>query len=421
MKQILFGTVIIPFALFCLIAFNMENHSGNEFHMENNVIRSGEEKHDDTIYTTAGIVRSNETMESIFNKYNLSKIDLSMIYHTSKKYYNLSKLSIGDIYSFEIDKEKNTVQSMRYGIDDMSFLNVVRKQEGFKAEKISLQLSKRIGSLYITIKDSLVLSMPNAHREYRRLAQDLSDIYAWDIDFSNDIRDGDIVKIIVEELWIGEVFRGYGNILAAEFINNGKIHAAYRFELNGYVDYYNSNGKSLKKSLLRSPLKFKYISSRFSRKRLHPKLRVYKPHLGVDYAASPGTPVSAAGSGTVLFAGYKGKNGKMVKIRHNRGFITYYGHLSRIPGKIRKGSKVSQGDIIGYVGSTGLATGPHLDYRIRHNGNFVNPLKIRLPRGKSVPDNLVANFREIVNSFNSALASLTRPTIALKDTKKSTI
>ncbi len=263
--------------------------------------------------------------------------------------------------------------------------------------------------------------MPSTHKEYHRIALELSDIYAWDIDFSSDIQNGDLVKIILEELWVTEVFKGYGNILAAEFINDGKTYKAYRFENDGYIDYYDSNGKSLQKTLLRSPLKFKYISSGFSKRRLHPILRVYRPHLGVDYAAPTGTPVSAAGDGTVIFTGYRGQNGKLVIIRHRRGFETYYGHLSRILRKIRRGTKVSQGDIIGYVGSTGLATGPHLDYRIKQNGKFVNPLKIQLPRGKSIPKKLMAEFKKVVNSFDSRLSSLTRSVVAYKEDEKTRV
>jgi murein DD-endopeptidase MepM/ murein hydrolase activator NlpD len=307
---------------------------------------------------------------------------------------------------------------MQYGIDDMSFLSVLRDTGGFSAEKVDVRLEKRTGSFLIKIKGSLMLSMPGSHKEYNRLALQLSDIYAWDIDFSRDIRNGDSVKILVEELWAGEAFKGFGNILAAEFINDGVIHSAYRFENDGYADYYDRNGKSLRKSLLRSPLKFKYISSRFSKRRFHPKLKRYRPHLAVDYAASTGTPVSSAGSGKVIFAGYKGQIGKMVRIRHRGGYETYYGHLSRIPSKIKKGKKVSQGDIIGYVGSTGLATGPHLDYRIKFKGKFVNPLKIRLPRGKSIPEKLMAEFDKAANAFNSRLASLKRRVIAFREVKK---
>ena len=371
-----------------------------------------------TSFTLTGAVQPRETLEVIFSKLNLDKQDLSGILTSSKGVHNLSMISIGSLYSFEVDKKEKKVQKMNLGIDDMSFLDITRDSEGFVSRKVTFPVTIKTGSLYINITDNLSNAMPSTHREYHKLALKLSDIYAWDIDFSSDIRSGDSVKIIVEELWVGEVFKGYGDILAAEFINSGTVHSAYRYEADGYMDYYDSQGKSLKKALLRSPLKFKYISSRFSKRRFHPKLRVYRPHLGVDYAASTGTPVSSAGSGTVLFSGYKGQNGRMVKIKHRGGYTTYYGHLSKIPKKIRKGVKVSQGDIIGYVGSTGLATGPHLDYRIKFNGRFVNPLKIKLPRGTSVPKKLMADFRHIVDSFDSRLASIMQPIMAFRDKGK---
>ncbi len=370
--------------------------------------------------TIAGIVQSKETLDSIFRKHKLKQAELSKIYHTSKKAFNLSKISVGSVYSIDLDKNENTIQSLQFGIDDDSFLNVVRGPEGFKSEKVKVDYEIRIGSFYLDIKDNLSSSMPGTHKEYSKLALKLSDIYAWDIDFSNDIKNGDAVKIIVEELWIGEAFNGFGDILAAEFINNGTMYKAYRYDGDGYTGYYDSEGKSLKKALLRSPLKFKYISSHFSKRRLHPKLKIYRPHLGVDYAAATGTPISSAGSGKVVYSGRKGQMGKMVRIKHPGGYETYYGHLSRIPRSAKKGAKVSQGDIIGYVGSTGMATGPHLDYRIKVNGKFVNPLKIKLPRGTSVPQTLFSEFKSIVNSFDVRLASLIRPVIALTEKKNKT-
>ena len=407
MRQILLSIVSIPVLI--VILFSLKSRSPEE-----RVSAKEEDKH----FTIAGIVQAKETMETIFSKHNLDKAQLTEIYNKSKGTYNLSKITVGSVYAFELDGCESTIQSMQYGIDDHSFLHVMRRPDGFSAEKVTLPVNKRTGIFHINIENNLISSMPGTHKEYLELALELSDIYAWDIDFSNDIRKGDTVKIIVEEQWVDDVFRGYGNILAAEFINNGKSHPAYRFEHDGYVDYFDDKGRSLKKTLLRSPLKFKYVSSRFNRRRFHPLLRIYRPHLGVDYAAPTGTPVSAAGSGTIMFAGRKGQNGRMVKIKHPGGYVTYYGHLSRIPRKIRKGSKVSQGDIIGYVGSTGLSTGPHLDYRIKHNGRFVNPLNIRLPRGRSVSKNLMAEFRRVVDTFNTKLASITGPVVASKEKKK---
>jgi murein DD-endopeptidase MepM/ murein hydrolase activator NlpD len=389
-----------------------------DFRTESNVRHEPVPEIVETSFTVNGTVQPRETLEVIFNKLHLDKKDLSAILTSSKGVHNLSMISVGSLYSFLVDKGDNRVRKMHLGIDDMSFLDITKGPEGFISRKVTFPVTIKTGSLYINITDNLSNAMPSSHREYHNLALKLSDIYAWDIDFSSDIRSGDSVRIIVEELWVGEVFKGYGDILAAEFVNNGKIHEAYRYETDGYVDYYDRTGKSLKKALLRSPLKFKYISSRFSKKRFHPKLRIHRPHLGVDYAAETGTPVSSAGSGTVLFSGYKGQNGRMVKIKHRGGYITYYGHLSKIPKKIRKGVKVSQGDIIGYVGSTGLATGPHLDYRIKFNGRFVDPLKIKLPRGTSVPKKLMADFRNVVDTFDSRLVSIVQPVMAFRNKSK---
>ncbi len=401
MKRILFGIAVIP--VIAMLLINIRSIDSKKEPLVRRV--------KDNINTIAGAVQPRETMEAIFDKHNLSNAELFKISQSTKKLYNLSKLSVGSVYFFALDEQKR-VQSMQYEIDDMTALKITKMQDGFNAEKIKTAHNKKIGALYINIRNNLISSLPSSHKEYLKLAFELSEIYAWDIDFFSDIRNGDSVKIIVEELWAGDVFKGYGNILAAEFLNNGTVKKSYRFEDDGYTDYYDGNGNSLRKTLLKSPLRFKYISSRFSKRRFHPILRIYRPHLGIDYAAPIGTPVSAVGDGTVLYSGYKGQNGKMVRIKHRRGFQTYYGHLSRIHRKIKRGAKVSQGDIIGYVGSTGLSTGPHLDYRIKFNGKFVNPLKVRLPRGKSIPKPLMAKFRRMVDFLDIRFASLTQPVVA---------
>ena len=402
MKHFLLSIVAIPF----LLALLFYNNSGETTAIAKTI------EPVEKFNKISGIVRSKDTLDAIFTKHNLAKADMSRILASAKKVYNLSKLSIGNVYSFELDKENNKLVKMRYGIDDISFLDITRDNEGFSTEKIDVEFTRKIGSISFNIKDNLFYSMPGTHKEYHKLTLKLAEIYAWDIDFSSDIRNGDSIKILVEELWAGEAFKGFGEILAVEFVNNGRTHNAYRYMTNGYTDYYDAKGRSLRKALLRSPLKFKYISSGYTNRRFHPKLRIYRPHLGIDYAAPTGTPVSAAGNGKIVFAGYKGQNGKMVRIRHNGSFETFYGHLSRIPRKIRRGAKVSQGDIIGYVGSTGLSTGPHLDYRMKRNGKNVNPLKVSLPRGKSIPSELIGGFIKQVLILDARLDALIKPVVA---------
>lgn len=366
------------------------------------------------IITVTGVVKPNETMDSIFAAHKLDKKELAEIIRASRSEYNLGRLSVGDIYLFTLDR-KNSIRNMRYGIDTVSYLNVRKNKNDFIAEKVSIPHETKTGTVAISIQDNLIVSMPSGHREYLKLALDLSEIYAWDIDFSSDIRNGDSAKLLVEEIWADEVFIGFGNVLAAEFVNDGKAYRAYRFEHDGYTDYYDSEGRALRKALLRTPLRFRHISSFFSRSRFHPVLRIYRPHLGIDYAAPAGTPVSSSGNGTVIFAGYGGQIGNVVKIRHANGFETNYGHLSKIARGIRTGSKVSQGDIIGYVGSTGLSTGPHLDYRVKQNGKFVNPLKIQSVREEPVPQALMAKFRETVSNFDSGLEAVTLPYVSVMD------
>jgi murein DD-endopeptidase MepM/ murein hydrolase activator NlpD len=364
------------------------------------------------------MIQPRDTMEEIFEKYDLNKGELSAIFRSAEGLHNLSRLSVGDMYSFEIDGQKS-IRSMRYGLGESAFLNIVRDSDDFHAERLDIGRETRIGSLSVHITDNLISSMPSTHSEYTQLSLDLADIYAWDVDFFSDIRNGDTIQLIVEEKWSGEVFRGYGNILAAVFENNGTVYRAYRFQHQDTVEYYDGNGRNLRKTLLRSPLRYRSISSRFSKRRFHPILRIYRPHLGVDYAAPSGTPVSSAGEGMVVFSGYKGQNGKMVRIRHTSGYETFYGHLSRIPGKIRKGTRVSQGQIIGYVGSTGLSTGPHLDYRLKKNGRFVNPLKVQLPHGQPVPGRLMKDFRSVRDKLDSRFSQLRQPLMVLKGRDKS--
>ncbi len=406
MKRIFSGIIFI-FALI-LVFFHLRSKNSHP-------PRPPESQNTLTLITD--VIQPRDTMEAVFHKYNLHRGELFEIFRSAEDLHDLSRLSVGDIYSFSVDSQ-NSIHRMRYGIDDSSFLNVFRSPSGFSAERLTIGRETRTGTFSVHITDSLIASMPSNHSEYTRLSLDLADIYAWDVDFFSDVRSGDTMKVIVEEKWTGGVFRGYGNILAAEFLNDGAVRRAYRFRHGEYIDYYDSSGRNLKKTLLRSPLRYRSISSRFSKRRFHPILRIHRPHLGVDYAAPAGTPVSSAGDGRVLFSGYKGQNGKMVRIRHAGGYETFYGHLSRIPGRIRKGTRVSQGEIIGYVGTTGLSTGPHLDYRLKKNNRFVNPLNVQLPSGHPVPEQYMKDFIRFRDSMNMRLSRLRQPLIASKGRDK---
>jgi murein DD-endopeptidase MepM/ murein hydrolase activator NlpD len=359
----------------------------------------------------SGTIEKGETLFDIFKKYKLDIGELFKLREASADVHRLRKLYPGRPYRISIDIN-NHVDSFVYWINDDFILNIKRTESGFSAEKITVEYEKRICHIGGLVKDNLISSI-GEDRENVMLALQLSDIFAWDIDFTTDLRNDDTFRIIVEGFYLNGEFKKYGEILSAEFVNDGETYRAYRFERDGRSDYYDAEGKSLRRSFLKAPLNFRRISSNFSRKRFHPILRIYRPHLGVDYAASAGTPVSVVGDGIVVFAGYKGQNGNIVIIRHCNGYRTYYGHLSKIVKGIRKGMKVRQGQTLGYVGATGLATGPHLDYRIQVNNRFVNPLTLKLPRGESIPKNLVVQFKSFRDGMDTGLASITLPVTTL--------
>ena len=362
-----------------------------------------------------GIIKSNDTIYNIFKRNGLDIQDLFRIKEASAGIYRLRNVSAGQHYKIVID-EQNSVQSFAYRINDDSALKIVRTGEGFTAEKAPIEYEKRIAQISGLIEYNLISSIGDG-RDRLRLALTLSDIFAWDIDFTTDLRNGDIFKVIVEELYENGAFKKYGNILAAEFVNNGEAYHAFRFEHGDMQGYYDREGKSLRRAFLKAPLNYRRISSGFSQGRFHPILKKYRPHHGVDYSAPHGTPVSAVGDGTVSFAGYRAGYGKLIIIRHPNGYETRYGHLSRFVRGAEKGIKIKQGDIIGYVGSTGLTTGPHLHYEMRLNNRFINPLKTRIPAGRPLPDVAREDFIQLTNAMTVILVSMNPAvtTVAAKD------
>ena len=354
-----------------------------------------------------GTVEKGETLYDIFQKYKLDINELFKLREASADVHRLRELYPGQPYKITID-DNSCVNSFTYWINDDQILLINRTGSGFSAEKKPIEYEKRLLSFGGVIHDNLIESMDEG-RHNLMLALNLSDIFAWDIDFTSDLREGDSFKLIVEGLYLDGEFRKYGDILSAEFANNGEQYHAYRFGQNGEAGYYDDEGKSLKRSFLKAPLSFRRISSHFSHKRFHPILRISRPHHGLDYAAPRGTPVSAVGDGTVIFAGHRGQYGKLVIIRHPNGWKTYYGHLSRIGKNIRKGEKLQQGKTIGYVGSTGMATGPHLHYEIRIHDKPTNPLKVKIPKGNPVPQQYIADFIRVRDSMSGKLALIRVP------------
>lgn len=357
-----------------------------------------------TLREITGTVKKGETLFEIFKEHRLDIRDLYKIREASAGIHGLAKLNTGRPYKFLLDTDWQ-IDSFLYRVDDDCLLQVSRREDGYCAEKVLIRYEKRALHVGGTIKENLIASMGEG-KENLLLALQLSDIFAWDIDFTTDLRENDSFKIVVEGLYREGRFVKYGDILAAEFRNNGNLNLAYAFTENGKIGYYDETGKSLRKSFLKSPLSFRRISSGFSKGRNHPILKIRRPHHGLDYAAATGTPVSAAGDGTIHFAGHQGQYGKLVIVKHRNGYKTYYGHLSRFGKGIKNGVPVDQGRVIGYVGATGLATGPHLHYEMRIDNKPVNPMSQKIPQGSAISKTMVVPFGQFRDHMDTELASV---------------
>jgi murein DD-endopeptidase MepM/ murein hydrolase activator NlpD len=274
-------------------------------------------------------------------------------------------------------------RDLRYQIDPLDVLWVVQRQGEYHAEVEKIPVATETDAVSGKIDGSLFEAVEKAG-EGPELALRLADIFSWDLDFYTDPRPGDTFRVVVEKKVAHGETIAYGEILAAEYDNDGRPYRAVLFhDPAGKPAYYTPDGKSLKKAFLHSPLKFAaVITSHFSYSRFHPILKIYRPHLGTDYGAPIGTPVQSIGDGRVIFAGRRGEDGNLVKIQHINGYETYYMHLSRI--LVHPGQRVVQGQRIGLVGMTGLATGPHLDFRIERHGRFMNFERLPLPPAQPV-------------------------------------
>ncbi|MGE5301039.1 MAG: peptidoglycan DD-metalloendopeptidase family protein [Acidobacteriota bacterium] len=358
----------------------------------------------------SGNIKKGETLYDISKKYHLDFGTLFKLREASADIHELRNLRPDRPYAIALDGN-DRVCSFVYWIDDDNMLTIKGTASGYCASNEPVFYEKKVIRLGGGIKDNLVSSVESAQGDLG-LALEISDIFAWDIDFTTDLRNGDVYKVVVEGLYLDGQFRKYGEILSAEFSNNGRTYRACSFARTGRTDYFDENGRSLKKAFLKVPLNFRRVSSFFSGRCMHPILKIARPRHGVDYAAPYGTPVSAAGDGTVIVSGRKGQYGRLVGIRHPNGYTTYYGHFSRIVKGMSAGRKVEQGDLIGYVGATGLATGPLLHCEMRVRGKAVNPLTAPLPHGEPIPVSLMNDFIAFRRTMDTQLASMSIPSEA---------
>ncbi|MFQ5513881.1 MAG: peptidoglycan DD-metalloendopeptidase family protein [Myxococcota bacterium] len=299
-------------------------------------------------------------------------------------FFALVTANEGELLSFEYQRGRRTVYKLQ--------------RNGFgllQATRTEAPLQRRVVQLSGVIEHSLFRAIKDLG-EGGELAQAFADVFVWDFDFSSQTRPGDEFRMVVEKLYDRDGFVRYGKVLAASYRTPRKEFTALYFEdRDGYGDYYTPEGYSVRRTFLRAPVKYSRISSRYSKARLHPVLKVRRPHEGVDYAAPTGTPVWAVADGVVTFKGWSGGLGRLIKVRHGNGYTSYYGHLSRYGKGVRVGARVQQKQVIGYVGKSGLATGPHLDYRLRVRGRFVDPLKVRFPKGTPITVKARVRFEQL--------------------------
>lgn len=347
----------------------------------------------DSFNVITGKIRRNGFLSQILPEYGIGIREIEELVRNSSDIFDVRKIRAGNSYFILCDNDSAGKAKYLIYEHDPALSYIFSFNDSLNITPYRKEIIKKIKYSSGTVETSLWEAMVSESLN-PLLAISLSEIFAWTVDFFG-LQKGDHFKVIYEELFIGDKSQGIGRIFGAQFTWAGKTTNAIPFVQNGVESYYDSEGNSLRKAFLKAPLRFTRISSRFSPSRLHPILRIRRPHYGVDYAAPAGTPVHAVGDGRVVSAATEGASGKMVRIVHNSVYSTAYLHLSRFGPGIAAGVSVKQGDVIGYVGSTGLSTGPHLDFRFYKNGSPVDPLKVEAPPTEPVLSENTERFEKV--------------------------
>src|SRR6202142_3761152 len=349
-------------------------------------------------------VGRNDTLDAIFRRMALNKSDLAAIRNLPGIRQSLDFLKPGD--SIKLTHTDGDIKELTRKVSETQTLDVVLKDSGFEAKMIDNPVETRVRTARATI-DSSLFQAAGAANISDTVALKLANVFAWDIDFVLDIREGDRFTAVYEQIFQDGKYLRDGEVLAAEFVNNGKVYRAVRFVSdNGSAGYCTPSGAAMRKAFLRAPLDFTRVSSAFNPHRMHPILNTIRGHMGTDYAAPTGTPVHAAGDGRVSFAAWRGGYGNAVVITHGSNVSTLYGHMSRFARNVHVGTHVQQGEVIGYVGMTGLATGPHLHYEYLTNGVHRNPQTVKLPGAEPLHGEALQRFRDLAAPL---VAGLERP------------
>lgn len=396
---------LIPILIICALLISCGGKENRE--------RSISKKHEpkflygvciDSLDIIEDVVKKGDYLSKILLDKGVSYNTIEYLSKNKRNVLNPTKIKVGNKYTFLMSRD--SVPQPKFWIYELDKLNyaVYCLSDSISAWSGQKEVITRVEHVGVEIKSSLWNAMVDAGCD-PNLILELSDIYAWTIDFFG-IQEGDSCKVIFEKQYIDDdtVSCGIGDILAAYFKNSGEGHYAFAYTQDGKKEYFDEEGANLRKAFLKAPLNYRRISSKFSNGRMHPIYHVVRPHHGVDYAAPSGTPVQTIGDGTVIEKGWDNKGGgNYMKIKHNSTYTTTYMHLKGFAKGISKGSKVKQGQVIGYVGSTGASTGPHLDFRLQKNGTYIDPLKFKSPSANPVKKEDIERYKRDIQVYIDTL------------------
>jgi murein DD-endopeptidase MepM/ murein hydrolase activator NlpD len=345
-------------------------------------------------------IKSGDTPSTLLEGH-LGLPEIYSLCNESKDVYPLDNLKAGQPWTMVYSD--NALIGLEYEIDSSERLVVSMTDSGYEFRREAIPYDTEVKTVSGVIEGSLFGAMTQAG-ESEELAIRLGNVFAYDIDFTRDLRVGDSFRIIIEKKFREGKFVGYGQMAAASFTNQNQTYHAYLFtDKKGNTAYYDDKGRPLRKAFLKSPLPFTRISSGYSMSRLHPILKYRRPHQGIDYAAPTGTPISTVADGIIAQVGSNKSQGRFVRVIHSNGYETIYNHMSKFAKVSKKGAKVKQGATIGYVGSTGYATGPHLDFRMRQNGKLINPLKLKSIPADPIHAKEMPLFKAAIAEYSSRL------------------
>lgn len=345
-----------------------------------------------------GELRRGQTLGGLLGELGLPATEVHAAAEASRRWLDPRQLRPGTRWAAYQTGEE--LRSFELALEARGSVRLSREAGQWIASFREYRRETRVRTLAGTLDDALETAIERAGGD-PALAFAMADVLQWDLDFNRDLQPGDRFRILFEEIWIEGSYHGLGRVLGLTYGHaSGRAWEAYRFGSDGFYD---GEGRPLQKLFLRSPLTYSRVTSRFTNRRFHPVLKVFRPHHGVDYGAPTGTPVRVTASGTVTFAGWDGGGGRTVKVRHPNGYVTCYLHLSKFASGVRAGARVRQGDVVAYVGSTGLSTAPHLDYRVQHNGRWIDPLSLGGVPAEPLSSERLADFRRVSAGMRESL------------------